>query len=103
MNVKNNFGDTPLHHENKPEKIKIFVEAGADINAVNNNGETPLHSVKYNPLAVQALFACGAKDKDNEIRKSLAPNNRKIFDKAKAAGMKELKGKEQNCRERYYC
>jgi len=103
VNVKNNFGDTPLHHENKPEKIKIFVEAGADTNAVNNNGETPLHSVKYNPLAVQALFACGAKDKDNEIRKSLAPNNRKIFDKAKAAGMKELKGKEQNCRERYYC
>jgi len=42
-NVRDFYGNTPLHAVNRPEFIQLLIEYGADVNAQNDRGQTPLH------------------------------------------------------------
>lgn len=65
--VKKN-GDSYLHRvagkKGKDNLVKIFIEAGIDVNIKNKDGQTPLHlavrSGKANVASVQALVDGGA-------------------------------------------
>jgi len=70
-------GHTPLHYaaqEGKTKKIRMLVEAGADVNRMEMNGFAPLHLAagEGHVKAVQALLAAGA---DMEIENPLNENN----------------------------
>ena len=70
-------GHTPLHYaaqEGKTKKIRMLVEAGADVNRMELNGFAPLHLAtgEGHAKAVQALLAAGA---DMEIENPLNENN----------------------------
>ncbi len=64
-------GTTPLHYlaqrsSSKTELIKLFIDAGADIERKNSKGETPLMKacnqfVHYNTGAAEVLIKAGAK------------------------------------------
>ena len=48
VNIKDNSGQTALHHSIKKEKsevISLLLEKGADVNIQDNKGSTPLHKV----------------------------------------------------------
>ncbi|MCG8340037.1 MAG: ankyrin repeat domain-containing protein [Cytophagales bacterium] len=69
VNVKNNWGETPLHGAAKGglvEVMQVLIAAGANVNAEDNRGETPLHKLARNAgleshtEAVKALIAAGA-------------------------------------------
>lgn len=60
-----------LHAMRRSGKIDVFLELGADVNAVDRYGDTPLHfaaASSYNPEIVRSLLAYGANP--------LAKNNR---------------------------
>lgn len=55
VNIENDDKNTPLHYftqkfrsPNCQEAFDLFIEKGANVNAVNNNGETPLHKAIFN-------------------------------------------------------
>lgn len=62
LNVKNNDGETPLHHFVKQKEVKgeelirEMVAAGANINATDNAGNTPLHLVENLDMAKTLLM-----------------------------------------------
>ena len=50
VNMKNNFGSTPLHHaasKGYKEIVELLIMAGADVNGKMNNGITPLGSASF--------------------------------------------------------
>jgi ankyrin repeat protein len=58
-------GDTPLHavvHWNCLEKVRLLVEAGADVNARGELGKTPLHYAMWegNDETIDYLLRNGA-------------------------------------------
>ena len=49
VNIKDTMGQSPLFFgAYDPEKIKILMEAGADVNAADNDGNTVLHNLARN-------------------------------------------------------
>ena len=46
VNVKNKWGNTPLHVARDPKTAKFLVSAEADVHARNKQGNTPLHRAK---------------------------------------------------------
>ena len=45
VNVKNNYGETPLHKVDNQKVAALLISHGANVNAKNNYGETPLNSI----------------------------------------------------------
>lgn len=64
LDFKDKNGNTALHHAAKkgdPNLIALFVERGANVNAVNAQGRTPLfEALLSNPVAVNLLIHLGA-------------------------------------------
>ena len=65
VDVKNEFGDTPLHiaaSTGYTSVVKLLLEHKADVNAINKDGDTPLHlACKESYLeAVKLLLKSGA-------------------------------------------
>jgi hypothetical protein len=56
------YGDSPLHLETDPEKVRELIAAGADLEAKNNEVETPLLlAAQIGPKAkVEILLEAGA-------------------------------------------
>jgi ankyrin repeat protein len=46
VNIRDKFGNTPLHLVEDEDTAKLLISNGADINAQNDNGNTPLHAAK---------------------------------------------------------
>lgn len=71
IDVKDESGDTALHHAVRTEKVdivKLLLEAGADVNAVNTLQQSPLHlAIHHSKKQIntslrieKALLDCGA-------------------------------------------
>ncbi len=67
VNVRNDYGYTPLHlaaaNNNNPEVVKILIQAGADLEARNTERETALILAVKNKIyqSVLSLIKAGAK------------------------------------------
>ncbi|ARR74947.1 hypothetical protein SAGO17_0027 [Mimivirus AB-566-O17] len=57
VNIRNNFGTTPLMEQTTFDNIKLLVDAGANVNATDNKGNTILHNhfMRSNLLDVDTI------------------------------------------------
>lgn len=64
-NVKNEYGETPLHHATSVKATELLLKAGAKVNIISSQHKPPLteHIISQNPSSyhrIQILLAAGA-------------------------------------------
>jgi ankyrin repeat protein len=67
VNIKDNWGHTPLFYVNSKEIAELLISKGADVNEKDNKGKTPLfyiHSKEIAELLISKGAGINIKDKD---------------------------------------